>query len=550
MLSKSATSIQATVSKPRTSIRARIIMLSLLLIVPLIADRVRILISTRGTLIASAVEEVADLAQRGTEAQSEILNATRALLQVVARAYVALEPSGENCAAFLTGFATDVSWIRSLSVVGPDDRIWCSTRASVAGIDVSDRKYIRQARGTGQFVLSEYLVERTGEPSIMAAYPVLGKDGSASAVILAPVELRWVERFAQLIHARKGASAFLMDREGRVLSTLPGRGELADLGAPDQPLIRAATAKSAGTLRATGGDGVPRIYAFSELPGTDTRIVVEFDEREVLRRINRNISIAYLQLGVFGALALMLAWIGGERFIIAPIHALTRTAADIGRGELEQRHSPERWTVEFAPLAAAVNDMARKLAAREGELRAANRHLEEQALIDALSGLPNRRAFDMRLAAAWHNAEPGAPISLLMIDADQFKLFNDTYGHLEGDNCLRLIAKALEFAVRGGDLAARYGGEEFVVLLPGVDPAAALEVAERCRQGVEKARIPHRASPSGFVTISIGIATQTPGGAGDEQALLEAADMALYDAKRRGRNTAAVWSPLVLAKAG
>ena len=293
-----------------------------------------------------------------------------------------------------------------------------------------------------------------------------------------------------------------------------------------------------------------RIYAFSELPGTDTRIVVEIDEREVLRRINVNISLAYLQLGIFGALALLLAWFGGERFIIAPIHALARTAADIGRGELEQRHSPERWTVEFAPLAAAVNDMARKLAAREGDLRAANRHLEELALIDALSGLPNRRAFDRRLAAAWRCAAPGAPISLLMIDADQFKLYNDTYGHLEGDNCLRLIAKALETVVRGGDLAARYGGEEFVVLLPGIDPTAALVVAERCRQEVEKARIPHRASLPGVVTISIGIATKTPSGGGDEQALLEAADTALYEAKRRGRNTVVMWSPMVLAKAG
>src|ERR1700681_4138107 len=106
-------------SKPRVSIRTRIMILALMLIVPLMVDRVRLLESTRTERIAHAIGEVADLAQRGTEAQSEIINSTRALLQVVARAYAALAASGQSCAALLSGFATDVPWVRSLSVVGP-----------------------------------------------------------------------------------------------------------------------------------------------------------------------------------------------------------------------------------------------------------------------------------------------------------------------------------------------------------------------------------------------------------------------------------------------
>jgi predicted signal transduction protein with EAL and GGDEF domain len=204
-------------------------------------------------------------------------------------------------------------------------------------------------------------------------------------------------------------------------------------------LIRAAISEKDGTLRAAGLDGVHRIYAFSELPGTTTRIVVGIDEREALGRIDRDISIAYFQLALFGVLAMLLAWFGGERLIIAPIRALARTAVSIGRGELEPRPSRENWTLEFAPLAAAMTGMARKLAERERDLRAANRHLEDLALIDSLSGLPNRRAFDVRLASTWLAAEPNFPISLVMMDVDHFKLFNDTQGHLEGDNCLRMI---------------------------------------------------------------------------------------------------------------
>ena len=524
--------------------------LALLLTVPLMFERMQLLENTRAERITHAVGEVADLAQRGTEAQSEIINSTRAMLQVVARAYIALSGSSLNCTAFLAGFATDVPWIRALSIVGLDDRISCSTRASAVGIDVSDREYISKARQTRDFVLSEYLIERVNnQPVVMAAYPVPGNDERANAIILAPVELQWVERFAQLIDERKGATAFLLDGHGTVLSQLPGRGRLDARSVPDHPLVQAAMSEKNGTVRAAGLDGVHRIYAFSELPGTDTRIVVGIDEREALGRIDRDISIAYFQLALFGVLAMLLAWFGGERFIIAPIRALARTAASIGRGELETRPNREKWTLEFAPLAAAMTDMAKKLAEREHDLRAANRHLEELALIDSLSGLPNRRAFDVRLASTWLAAAPNYPISLVMMDVDHFKLFNDTQGHLEGDNCLRMIGGAIDSVVRQGDFAARYGGEEFIMLLPGVDAGESLEIAERVRRTIEGLKIPHQAAPLGTVSISVGVATLTVAPAGNEQHLIQAADAALYEAKRRGRNTVAVWEPSSLAKA-
>jgi diguanylate cyclase (GGDEF)-like protein len=541
------TASKVMASKPRVSIRTRIMILALMLIVPLMVDRVRLLENTRTERIARAIGEVADLAQRGTEAQSEIINSTRALLQVAGRAYATL--NGENCTAFLAGFATDVPWIRALSIVGADDRISCSTRAGSLGIDVSDRDYIQKARQTGDFVLSQYLVERArNEPAVIAAYPVPGKDRNA-AIIMAPVDLQWVERFAQLIDERRGATAFLLDSHGTVLSRLPGRGLMDGRSAPDHPLIRAAISEQKGTLRAAGLDGVHRIYGFAELPGTNTRIVVGIDEREALGRIDRDISIAYFQLTMFGVLAMLLAWFGGERFIIAPIRALARTAASIGRGELDARPAAEKWTVEFAPLAIAMTDMAKKLAERERELRAANHHLEELALVDSLSGLPNRRSFDVRLSSTWLECEPNVPISLVMMDVDHFKLFNDTQGHLEGDNCLRMIGKSINSMVRQNDFAARYGGEEFIMLLPGVDAAEAFEIAERSRHTIETLQIPHQAAPSGIVTVSVGVATLTVVQADNEHDIIEAADAALYEAKRRGRNTVAVWGARSLAKA-
>jgi diguanylate cyclase (GGDEF)-like protein len=534
------------VPKPRVSVRARIMILALLLIVPPMIDRVRLLENARTERMARAAGEVADLARRGAEAQAEIIASTRALLRLVGRAYGALA-NDQSCAALLSGFAADVPWIGGLSAVGPNDKISCSTRAASVGIDVSDRDYVRKARQSGDFVLSDYLIERADNgPAMIVAYPATGKD----AIILAPIELQWVERFADVIDQRKGATAFLLDPRGTVLARLPGRGLLAEPSAPDHPLIRAALAENKGSLTAAGLDGVRRIFAFNTLPGTNTRIVVGISEGEALGRIDRDISITFFELALFGLLGMLLAWFCGERFILEPVRSLARTAASIGRGELEPRPIGDHWTMEFAPLATALTDMTRKLAERESELRAANHHLEELALRDGLSGLPNRRSFDARLAATWRAAEPTSPISLLMMDVDHFKLFNDSQGHLEGDHCLRLIGKTIEATIRRGDFAARYGGEEFVVLLPGADAAEAHQLAERARREIEALRIAHEAAPCGFVTLSVGIATFAPEEAVSEQALIEAADAALYEAKRRGRNIVAVWAPPALAEAG
>lgn len=167
-----------------------------------------------------------------------------------------------------------------------------------------------------------------------------------------------------------------------------------------------------------------------------------------------------------------------------------------------------------------------------------NEELELLAREDALTGLANRRYFDERLKAEWDRANrESQSIALLMIDVDHFKAFNDFYGHPAGDVCLAKVAGVLRHAARRpGDLSARYGGEEFVVLLPGTDVAGAREVAERILVEIAELAIPHEASSVGdYVSASIGLAVLAAG-SGDGQALIDAADAALYDAKHAGRH--------------
>ena len=187
-----------------------------------------------------------------------------------------------------------------------------------------------------------------------------------------------------------------------------------------------------------------------------------------------------------------------------------------------------------------LRDVTERRAAEE-RLAAANAELAMVASSDALTGLANRRRFDAALAEEVARARrEGAPLSLLMLDVDRFKLYNDAYGHPEGDACLRAVAEALTTVVRRpSDLVARYGGEEIAVLLPATDAEGALRVAERCRAAVAELRRPHQgnAGCGGVVTVSIGCAALAPERA-DGAALLAAADARLYEAKRTGRNRA------------
>jgi diguanylate cyclase (GGDEF)-like protein len=193
-----------------------------------------------------------------------------------------------------------------------------------------------------------------------------------------------------------------------------------------------------------------------------------------------------------------------------------------------------------------LDGMRRKLREISDELSSANRRLEHVSQLDGLTGLANRRHFDNflahQVAVARRRREP---FSLMLCDVDHFKPYNDRYGHLAGDECLRKIAGVLAGCCRRGtDLAARYGGEEFVLVLPDTHAAGAEIIAERARQDVAALAIPHADSqPLGFVTFSAGIGVFRLESDQLPESLIARADEALYRAKETGRNRIVVASP-------
>lgn len=175
----------------------------------------------------------------------------------------------------------------------------------------------------------------------------------------------------------------------------------------------------------------------------------------------------------------------------------------------------------------------------EEQLIQLQRQLEEYSYKDGLTGVANRRMFDSVLQTEWASAQrSGQPLSLILLDIDYFKQYNDHYGHIQGDDCLRSVGKALAGALhRPRDFIARFGGEEFVLVLPETDNDAAIQMAERCRRFLREQGIPHeKSSVAPLLTISLGVGTAVPSAGDRPLDFVAAVDRLLYQAKQDGRN--------------
>ncbi len=209
------------------------------------------------------------------------------------------------------------------------------------------------------------------------------------------------------------------------------------------------------------------------------------------------------------------------------------------RGENQQR---------VRDLEAHVRRLQQELDERTQQLDAADKALRKLATVDGLTGISNHRHFRDFLETEWRRSvRDHAPLSIIMMDIDYFKTYNDSFGHQAGDECLRRVAAALAEGVgRPGDLVARYGGEEFVAVLGATDQDGALVLAERLRVHVEALALPHpRSLCSNVVTVSSGVGSVFPVHGGNPDELVGEADRALYRAKREGRNRAALPPPVV-----
>ena len=532
--------------KQLLGIRARLALLAVILVAPLMLERARSLENARTKQVAHATAEFSSLAKHSADTQREVLSSVETILK--SAAYIRASAGGvsRSCDLLRASLPHNLPWIHNLLMVGGDGRVQCSTNNMSVGFDLSDRSYLKKAATTRDIVFSDFLLAKSdNRPTVIAAYPVAAISSDSRAIVLASVDLDWLSKMMSGLGGRPGISAVLVDSAGTILAAPPDQSSMVGRSIDSVPLMSAIAEsalnsdKDEGSLSFAAPDGTRRAVTFARIAETGARLIASIDEDKVTSAINREIRTAYLQLLFVSLFVLLGALVAAEKLIIQPIHMLAAMAKRFGQGDWSARPSRNRLPAEFVPLARAFNAMAAQLGQRERELVATNDRLTVMASIDMLSGLANRRGFQSRLDFEWMKAHQyQCELSLLMIDVDHFKLYNDTYGHPMGDTCLSRLGEALAgIAAETTGFAGRYGGEEFCLLLPNVDGRRAQEIAEMVRSAVAALALPHSTSNHEYVTVSVGVACARPNESQHPGELIEAADAALYSAKHSGRNT-------------
>jgi diguanylate cyclase (GGDEF)-like protein len=520
------------------SIRARLIILAMIAIVPVVGERVRGLEIGRSDRLKLASTQMVELARQGASAQLAMLSNMRSVLETIALTPYFKNPHDAGCNAYLASLEPVVDSLNAISILSDDNKIACSSAPDAIGINLSDRAQIKLSLERRSFAVGDVVIgRRVKVPNLAVALAKFDAAGHREGVVSGTVDLQWLGRLVTQVADREGMEAFVIDRNNSIVVHYPEPESWRGLKVGDSSIGRIVRTNSSGTVTTDDFAGARKVYEYFQLPGTQSYFVVGIEESVLLANINRQVWRAYATLALIVLLFIVAVWLGGEHAVVRPIKRLMRRAAYLGNGDYTHTASLDDMPREFRPLSRALVVIQEKLALRELQLRRENRELDSLAQCDALTGIANRRALDLRLHELVAQCVAlRQSVAVFMLDVDHFKSYNDLYGHLAGDECLKKIAGTLASAVRReADVVARFGGEEFAVVLPGLDATAALAMAERFRKAIEQLAIPHQGSSHAVVTVSVGVVNTVPG-KDQEGELLECADAALYRAKRQGRN--------------
>jgi diguanylate cyclase (GGDEF)-like protein len=387
------------------------------------------------------------------------------------------------------------SFMASLLLVDSNGALIADAGPLIASrsLNVSDREYFKAHKDThhlGLYVSRPYRSKAPhGDLTIGISRRLSDSNGGFAGVVMGSIALNTInQRFEHLSLGRQG-TINLFRNDGVLLTRYPFDESQINQEFGGSPHVQRLLSDKSGTFDSVSPiDGVHRIISFGRLEKYPLVLTVALSVEDVFS-----------------------AW--ERKALVLSLVTLVLCCAVVGLTFLFQRELKRRTRAETK--------------------------LRRIARTDDLTGLPNRRAFRETFEREWRQAiRSGSALSLLYIDADYFKSFNDRYGHGRGDEVLRAIAGTLDASIRRPrDIAARHGGEEFAVILPETDLAGALRLAETIRQTIIAMAIVHEGSPYHIVTACIGVASARPSRGNERNTLLEAADQALYRAKAAGRNT-------------
>lgn len=524
------------------TIRVRLLLMVAVAALLLTGFRLAALHNESNLTLLRARVQASELARTGVVSGLDAIEQVRMSLDILSQVPVLAAGKAADCSALLTDVHKTRSWSAGLFVLDNTGTVVCSSLPEDMGLNFADRPYVQKAIAGRRFVAGDFMLGRgTGTPMIGSAMPVYDRDNELRRVLVATITTKWFTKLAtDLASGNHGSSITLIDGTGIILADAP---ESADrIGAPlASESMRDGLLTMRGTsFEAVGSDGEARIYGVASMPDSNALVIVGLSRAAVKLNLDRARLQTIVDLSMLIGLLTLLIWTFGEFSIEKPIRRLLDQARHIGRGRLDARLDGSSWPRELAMLAQTMNHMSMRLERRDNQLRAARDKLRQQALTDPLTGLANRRSFEDRLSLAWVDAHAaGASLSLVIVDVDHFKKYNDSYGHEAGDAVLKTLGHVLaKTAESAAGFAARLGGEEFALLLPGSGEVEGLALADQVCASVRDLDMAHDASDLARVTVSAGVAGLVPQGRVVDRLLLRSADAALYAAKASGRDRA------------
>lgn len=463
-----------------------------------------------------------------------------------------------------------------------DDRpeTFPGTRESLAA-----REFFRQPLKTGLPYISEGIIDSAlgDEATVAISVPIVAADGRARGVVTGTIALGDLRHVVSRVTASDGLGMVVTDGTGRVLVANESSGlePLTDLGGSPMRLPQTAASNpevfrvDIDSAAAPGGQS---FLAVSRTTQQGWQIFLFRSLAEIQAAVLREYGFALSWLALTLALSICLA-LALARNISGPLQDLDRAVRDFDpdlkqplpdpatdaphevltifdhlesmAGRLKNSYSRLQKAIRQGEklrgeLIYVIANREKEIEQRTEELQQASQTLQRLTRMDRLTGIANRRWFAEFLDQNWRSCmRDDKPLSLLIIDIDDFKAYNDSYGHQKGDSCLKLVAESIKRIVgRASDLVSRYGGEEFVVVLSDTPLDGALTVGENIRSAIESLAIPHRKAPKhGIVTVSVGVTSTVPERSTNPETFLVAADRAMYTAKHEGKNRIAYSTP-------
>jgi diguanylate cyclase (GGDEF)-like protein len=388
--------------------------------------------------------------------------------------------------------AAKADYLGLISITDPFGTVIASSVQAAIGLSIKDRKHFvvqRDRVDAGTYVSRPFrsqLFHR--DATIAISRRIFGHDGSFGGIAVGTVRLAFFRQLFEKLNLGPSGTVAVLRNDGHLIIRSPFNESDFDRDFSASPVFRSIRKAPAGSfIEVATSDGIQRLFSYRQIDDLPLIVIVAIATSDIYAAWRPKAVAVGLAVTILCGAATVLLFFFRKEILL-------------------------------------------RIAAEE--------KLKLVADTDGLTEIANRRSFDRALTEEWRRAiRNQMPIALLLMDADFFKLFNDTYGHQAGDHALCVVAQAITKNMRrSADLAGRYGGEEFVALLPDTEMAGALKVAENIRATITGLDVPHSGSRFGCLTLSIGVAVLHPAFASAESSLVKMADKALYEAKQAGRN--------------